>query len=349
MTMGTARKRAPHSKADQNVSRRSALDSAARLVHQICCVAGSATLIEDARKAGGKQPLGQSIERHDTPALFDWLARIQSFQGISDHAASEYLRKHGSVTWLEISYRLSKKPQCPKLKSYWHYTGCQYSKSKRTCARPDLINRCPLPRHRLRNGRLNQSAYSLYFFLRDVTHSSFVQWIDARLSWASLGPERLSLVRWREAILGPMRNIFGLGDKVLSMVLADLLLAAQDGRTHWRELGGSYAAVDSLVHKFFVRTGILRSLRAQHPYGPECYEPSGCTGALMRIAQRIDAREFDRGYPRFFPRFVQHAIWRFCAQDGLAICNSNKIGDRKNCTNVYCRVYRLCARDKIAR
>jgi hypothetical protein len=346
--MGTARKRAPHPKADHHVSRRSALDAAARLVHQICCVAGSATLIEDARRTGGGQPLGRSIERLDTPALFDWLVKIISYQGISDHAASEYLRKHGSVTWLEISYRLSKKPPCPKLQSYWHFHGCGYRKGDKSCARPDLIARCPLPKHRLRNGRLNQSAYSLYFFLRDVADSGFVEWIDARLSWASLGPERSRLARWREFILGPLRNIFGVADKVLSMALADLLLAAQGGRTHWHELGGSFVAIDTLVHKFFVRTGILKSLDARHRYGPQCYEDAGCTGVLTRIAREIDAKKFNRAYPRFFPRFIQHALWRFCAQDGLAVCNSIKIGDRKNCTNMYCRVFRLCARDKIS-
>jgi hypothetical protein len=146
-----------------------------------------------------------------------------------------------------------------------------------------------------------------------------------------------------------MRSVYGVADKVLSMALADLLLAAQDGRTHWHELAGSFGAIDTLVHKFFVRTGILGSLKAAHHYGPKCYDRSGCSGALMRIARKIDAREFNSRYPRFFPRFVQHAIWRFCAQDGLAVCNSSKIGDGKNCANVYCRVYRVCAREKIAR
>jgi hypothetical protein len=323
------------------------LDAAARLVHQICCVAGSATLIEDAREAGREKPLGRSIERLDTPALFDWLVKTFSFQGISDRAASEYMRKHGSITWLEISYRLSKKPSCPKLKSYWHFHGCRYRKGNKTCARPDLIGRCPLPKHRLRNGRLNQSAYSLYFFLRDVADGDLVNWIDGRLSWASAGSRRHLLSRWRESILGPMRNIFGLGDKVLSMALADLLLAAQSGRDHWHRLGGNFVAIDTLVHKFFQRTGILTLIGKRHRYGPTCYEDAGCTGAMMQIANRIDARQFNPEYPRFFPRFIQHAIWRFCAQDGLAVCNSTKISDRKRCGNLYCRVFRMCAREKI--
>jgi hypothetical protein len=57
---------------------------------------------------------------------------------------------------------------CPKLKTYWHFHGCRYNKLGRTCAEPDHISRCPLPTHDLRNGRLNQTAYSLYLFVRDI-------------------------------------------------------------------------------------------------------------------------------------------------------------------------------------
>jgi hypothetical protein len=38
-----------------------------------------------------------------------------------------------------------------------------------------------IPTHRLRNGRLNQTAYSLFLFIRDVAGSDLVGWIDARL------------------------------------------------------------------------------------------------------------------------------------------------------------------------
>jgi hypothetical protein len=347
--MAPQTKRAPRHRKKPLPTTTTALTRAAKLVHQICCVAGSASLIEDARSEGSPEPLGCSIERLDTPALFNWLVAVISFQGISDRAAASFMRKHGSITWLDISYRLSKKPSCPKLKSYWHFNRCGYQKSARSCARPDLFARCPLPKHRLRNGRLNQAAYSLYFFLRDVMGSDLVNWIDHQLSWASLGPERNRLERWRESIIGPMRNVFGLADKVLSMAFASLLLAAQDGRTHWHELGGSFIAIDTLVHKFLHRTGILKSLRVEHPYGPQCYEEHGCTGVVSRIAKKIDAREFNRKFPRCFARFIQHAIWRYCAQDGLDVCNSNRVDDRKRCSNIYCRVYGVCARERIVR
>ena len=39
---------------------------------------------------------------HDTAAIFDWLMRMLSFQGISDAVAEGYMDRHGNVTWAEI-------------------------------------------------------------------------------------------------------------------------------------------------------------------------------------------------------------------------------------------------------
>ena len=346
--MAPKQKRAPHTGRKSGPSSGSVLARATKLVHEICCVAGDADLIENIRQEGWPKPLARSIERFDTPALFDWLVRVINFAGVSDQAAREYLRKHASVTWLEVSYRLSKQPQCPKLLSYWHFHQCGYTKQKRTCARPDLIARCPLPKHKLRNGRLNQTVYSLYLFLRDIADEDLVNWIDSRLSQVSPIPERSRLRRWRESLLGPLRHVFGLGDKILSMAFSDLLLAAQDARTHWHELGGSFVAVDTLVHKFFSRTGIIKTLGVEHPYGPACYGEGGCKEVLGKIARRIDAQEFNKNFPKRFPRFVQHAIWRYCAIDELNVCNSVRIPDTQRCKLSWCRVYGQCARNPIA-
>jgi hypothetical protein len=306
--------------------------------------AGSPSFIQDIRKQDEPGSLGAAIENLDTPALYGHLIRAISFQGISDRAASAYIEQHGSATWIEIAYRLSPNPSCPKLRSYWHYSGCGYSKSKATCACPEHIARCPVPKLRLRSGRLNQAAFSLFLFMRDVMDGDLVNWIDGQLDSVWRVSSRRRLGAMREALLGPLRNVYATGDKTLSMGLADLLLAAQDGRTHWHELGGSMIAVDSLVHAFLHRAGILRRFGAQHSYGAECYEPNGCAEIIERVARRIDAREFNQNFPRFFPRFVQHAIWRFCAQDGLNICNGVRIKDRARCQNIYCRLYPACDR-----
>jgi hypothetical protein len=47
-----------------------------------------------------------------------------------------------------------------------------------------------------------------------------------------------------------------------------------------------------------------------------------------------------------FPRFVQHAIWRYCSQNGLDVCNGNRIDDDRRCANMDCRVRPM--RDRVA-
>ena len=77
---------------------------------------------------------------------------------------------------------------------------------------------------------------------------------------------------------------------------------------------------------------------------------TGAAAALTSfeaVADRIDARAFNPAFPAVFPRFVQHAIWRYCAQSGLAVCNGNRIDDRKSCDNVYCQIHNICDRNAL--
>ena len=180
----------------------------------------------------------------------------------------------------------------------------------------------PLPRHPLRNGRLNQTAYSLFLFIRDIAGGDIVGWIDRQLATYA---DTKDLAAARSALVDPLRHIYGISDKVIGMALATLLMGAGGTRPGWFEVGVSFIAVDTLVHNFLVRTGILDRLNATHPYGPACYRPGGCADVLIAIAKGIDAREFNPAFPKVFPRFVQHAIWRYCAQAGLDICNGNQI------------------------
>jgi hypothetical protein len=315
---------------------------AVKIVHAICCLAGSSSYIDDIRDDHKEAGIARAIKDHDTPALFDWLIEILSFQGISDAVASEYIAEHGSVGWSDISQALLAKPSCPKLGGYWRFHDCRYHKGSYTCAEPGHIDGCPLPRHPLRNGRLNQMAYSLFLFMRDVADADFVRWVDKELAavdpWSS---DRLGACR--EAILGPLRNVYGVADKVLAMALSSLLLSAGK-RPLWREVGATFIAVDTLVHNFPHRTGILGRLCADHPYGDRCYRPGGCADIVALIAARIDAREFNPAFPKTFPRFVQSAIWRYCAENGLDICNGNRIDDDARCDNGYCRLFQRCDR-----
>ena len=150
--------------------------------------------------------------------------------------------------------------------------------------------------------------------------------------------------RRRNALLEPLRHVYGTSDKVWSMALATLLLGAGRTRKRWAEVGGSMVAIDTLVHNFLHRSGILQRLGADHLYGPACYGSIGCAEIVRLVANCIDARQFNPDYPRVFPRFVQSAIWRYCAQTQLNVCNGNQIDDSFSCRNEYCRVFECCDR-----
>ena len=295
----------------------------------------------EAREAGG---LDQAIAGRQTPLIFDWLLTTFSFQGISDRVAREYMDKHGKASWAKMEASLKTNPTCRKLRSYWAYEGCRYDKNSATCSEPDHIDNCPVPRPRLRNGRLNQTAYSLFLFVRDIAGNDLIGWIDNQLegtvSWSGANLEAAR----QEALIGPLGNVYGISDKVLTMALSGLLIAARDHRPVWFEAGKTMIAIDTLVHNFLHRTGILQSCGISHAYGAACYGSGGCAEVIRTIASRIDARTFNPKFPPAFPRFVQHAIWRFCAADGLNLCNGNRIDDRKPCQITYCYLHQKCDR-----
>ena len=243
---------------------------AVQMAHATCCLAGSASYLADIREDLRDHGIIRAVRDHDTPALFDWLIKTLSFQGISDTVAAGYISDHGSVGWSEITDALAQSPSCQKLGGYWRFYDCRYHKGSHTCSEPADIEACPLPRHPLRNGRLNQMAYSLFLFMRDVADDDFVGWIDSQLGAVDpKSPDRLSALG--EAIIGPLRNVYGVADKVLAMALSSLLLSAGRRRPLWVEVGATFVAIDTLVHNFLHRTGILGRLCADHPYGERCY------------------------------------------------------------------------------
>ena len=321
-----------------------AIHHAVRLIHAICGLAGSATLIDNIRADLRADKVQAAIWHRDTAVVFDWLLAALSYQGISDQAAYAYMERHGRAAWRDIDQKLGQGVSCPKLKSYWHFHGCRYEKASRTCAEPDHIGACPLPSHDLRNGHLNQTAYSLFLFIRDLADGDLIGWIDAQLQTANSPAGRDRLPRMAAALIEPMREMYGVSDKVLAMALSSLLLGAPEKMGLWTEVGGAMIAIDTLVHNFLHRTGILARFKANHPYGLGCYRPGGCAHIIQTVAERIDARQFNPTFPQTFPRFVQHAMWRYCSQSGLDVCNGNRIDDRERCANKECRVRLMCDR-----
>src|ERR1700726_4426068 len=324
--------------------REAAINHAVRLIHAICGLAGSPSLIDESQAELRAHKVRAAIRNRDTGPVFDWLMSALSYQGISDQVAYGYMEKHGRVRWRQIKQGLDRGASCTKLKSYWQFHDCRYDKISRTCAEPDHIRRCPLPNHDLRNGRLNQTAYCLFLFIRDVAEGDLAGWIDRQLKTADgpRSPDRLASMR--ASLIEPLRQVYGVSDKVLTMALSCILLGAPNRMEHWIAVGGSMIAIDTLVHNFLHRTGILQRFNAKHQYGVACYQPGGCADIIQAVAERIDARQFNPSYPQVFRRFVPHAIWKYCSQSGLDVCNGNQIDDGRRCENKDCRVRLMCDR-----
>ena len=320
------------------------LERAEVLIRTVCLFAGSVSFLSDIETEIRTAGLSKAVAEHDTDRIYNWLVTTFSYQGISDQVARGYMERHGTATWAELQQALKARCSCPKLRSYWHYEGCRYDKGSRTCSEPGHIDACPVPRPLLRNGRLNQTAFSLFLFLRDIAKGDVVGWVDRQLEAASVPHGGDPLAAGQEALIGPLRHVYGVADKVLAMALSTLLMGVPDERPNWFKTGAAMLAIDTLVHNFLHRTGILQDCGAPHQYGVACYGSGGCAEVIRRISDRIDARGFNPAFPVDFPRFVQHAIWRFCAADGLNVCNGNKIDDDRGCQNAYCRLGPKCSR-----
>ena len=304
--------------------------------------------VEEISARLAKAGIQDAVARRDSAPIYDWLMTLLALQGIGDDVAFGWDERHGGVQLLEVEVALRAQPACPRLRSYWQFDGCGYRKGTGTCAEPHHMSRCPLPRHPLRKGVLNQAAYSLALFIRDVCNGDFVGWLDARLTGVDPGRGAANhAAALGMAVSEPLAGVQGTGAKLWSMVLAELLLVGDSSRERWVAAGAGMIAVDSLIHAFLHRTGTLRRCGAEHAYGPGCYAPNGCANILRRFAERIDARQFNPAFPTVFPRFVQFSIWAFCAAGGLDQCNGNRIDDRHPCRLRFCPASPDCDRVKL--
>lgn len=305
------------------------------------------TYLDDIRANLAADGLPVAVADRDTASIFNHLLGVAQMQGISDANAAAFVARNGLVTWEDIDIALEADQACPRLRSYWAFSGCGYRKGTGTCAEPLHIRSCSLPTHPTRKGSLIVAAYSLAQFLRDICAGDFVGWIDRRLADADPGigaAYRAERMGW--ALLEPLREVYGLGAKVWSMALADLLMAADPNRERWITTGAGMVVIDSLLHNHLHRTGVLRRFEAEHLYGPRCYGSGGCFDIMRGLAERFDARTINPAFPACFPRLVQFAVWRFCSTSELDICNGNRIDDWQRCGNATCPVFTRC--DRIA-
>ena len=317
------------------------IEDAVELVQTVCRQPGNRQFVMETRRAVRDAGVVAAVANRDTPALYRWLMDGFSYQGISDAVALGYIGRHGNATWEGIEQALANsKSGCPKLISFQTYRGCGYRKTARTCQNPDELSGCPVPSLPLRKGSLNEQAFSLFLFIRDHCQGDLVGFIDDLIEEAGSAP----VGDQREFLLGEFAMVYGISEKLLSMMLAMLLMAGDPDRAKWIVVGRSMVAIDTLVHNFLHRTGILSAYGFEHRYGPRCFDRRGCSGVVYDLANRIDAREFNRLFPKTFPRFVQHAIWSFCAEMRQDICNGRRIDDGRACQAVDCPVGNRCSR-----
>ena len=133
--------------------------------------------------------------------------------------------------------------------------------------------------------------------------------------------------------------------KLVSMMLSTILMAADPKRSpDWVMVGRSMVAIDSLVHNFLHRTGILTAYAREHPYGQRCFGAAGCDGVIRDLVARLREHRLGTESAPPFPRGVQRAIWRFCAGSELDVCNGRNIDDKQPCQLSWCPLWAKCSR-----
>src|SRR5437660_964640 len=80
-------------------NRTTAIDHAVRVIYRVCCLAGSASLIDKIRADLDVDGVRTAIRKRDTAAVFDWLIEAFSYHGISDQIASDYMEHHVMCNW----------------------------------------------------------------------------------------------------------------------------------------------------------------------------------------------------------------------------------------------------------
>lgn len=307
---------------------------------------GDPKLITGTQHRLAREGIARAVREHNTDRLYDWLIVGLAFQGIADRVAWGYIEAHGSPERRVITAHLATtRCACPKLASFDDYLGCGYRKAARTCARPQHLRLCPVRKLPLRKGLLNVQAYSLHLFLRDRCSDDLVGMIDNVITAAieaegEAGPWAVAAQR---ALVAEFSQVDGISAKVANMVLSDLLLGARRADPRWLAVGAEMVAIDTLVHKVLERTGILKSMGAEHSYGPACHGPWGCEAAVRELALAVDATAVNPAFPTRFPRLLQKALWQLAAQQGLDLCNARRVGTRPRCEVVeMCPVGGLC-------
>src|SRR5215218_10614388 len=81
----------------QRQARWSVMDQLIRNVSELAAIGAPLFSLADLRSRCAANGTSAAVRDHDTPALFDWLADVLSYQGVSDAIAERYMDEHGSI------------------------------------------------------------------------------------------------------------------------------------------------------------------------------------------------------------------------------------------------------------
>jgi hypothetical protein len=170
----------------------------AAIVTRVCARYGDRAFVQTTGQWLAREGVVQAVRDHDTARIYEFLMDCFNYQGVSDSVASGYLEQHGRISYETVQRSLTPGASlCPKLSGFDAFEGCGYVKSQQRCNNSAAFAQCPLPRHDFRKGALNQSAYSLYLFIRDKANGDLVGYIDGVIERADRPghPDRLALMR----------------------------------------------------------------------------------------------------------------------------------------------------------
>jgi hypothetical protein len=161
-------------------------------------------------------------------------------------------------------------------------------------------------------------------------------WIDAPLAAADHGQVAAPVASMRDSVLAPLGNVFGIGDKLWSMILSEILLVGGPDRERWIVTGASMMTIDSVLRGFLSRTGALTRFGAAHPCGRACYDPNGGAELIEGVAARIDARQSNAVVPAASRGSLRSHLPFLCAGWDRNNCKGNRIDNRYARKQVFC-------------
>ena len=103
-------------------------------------------------------------------------------------------------------------------------------------------------------------------------------WIDDRLAADQGSPN--GDARMRQALLEPLGCIYGISGKVVSLAIAELLLAADPDRGALGDDRGQHGRRGHPRAQLAAPDRLPAPPGAEHAYGPACYGPNGCAAII---------------------------------------------------------------------